>query len=56
LYPYHQFTDPCRMFDSSAGYCLPGDPVPYKLYPEGLSVTGALGEAAVIVTLLAIFP
>ncbi len=56
LLPYHRFTDPCRRFDSNAGYCLPGDPVPYKLYPEGLSVTGGLAEAAVIVTLLAVFP
>ena len=56
LLPYHRFTDPCRCFDSNAGYCLPGDPVPYKLYPEGLSTTGALAEAAAIVSLLAIFP
>ena len=56
LLPYHRFTDPCRRFDSNAGYCLPGDPVPYKLYPEGLSVTGAMAEAAAIVTLLAVFP
>jgi hypothetical protein len=56
LFPYHAMTEPCRRFDSSAGQCLPGDPVAYKLYPEGLSATGALGEAAAIVTLLAIFP
>ncbi len=44
LFPYHLMTDPCRRFDSSAGKCLPGDPVPYKLYPEGLSTTGALAK------------
>jgi hypothetical protein len=56
LFPYHAFTDPCRRFDSSAGYCLPGDPVPYRLYPEGLSLTGAVAEAGAIVAVLAIFP
>jgi hypothetical protein len=56
LFPYHAFTDPCRCKDSSAGKCLPGDPVPYRLYPEGLSLSGAFGEAATIVALLAIFP
>jgi hypothetical protein len=55
LFPYHVFTDPCRRFDSSAGYCLPGDPVPYRLYPEGLSATGAIAEAGTIVALFAIF-
>ena len=56
LFPYHAFTDPCRCQDSSAGKCLPGDPVPYRLYPEGLSLSGAFGEAATIVALMAIFP
>jgi hypothetical protein len=56
LLPYHRFTDPLRWMESSAGQCLPGDPVPYKLYPEGLSLTGAVAEAGTIVTLFAIFP
>src|SRR5207248_2698295 len=53
LMPYHRFTDPCRWMETSAGKCLPGDPVPYKLYPEGLSLTGAVAEAGAIVTILA---
>lgn len=54
--PYHRFTDPCRWYDASAGYCLPGDPVPLLLYPPELSITGAFAEAATIVALVAIFP
>jgi hypothetical protein len=54
--PYHAATDPFRCFDSNAGYCLPGDPVPLMLYPPQLSATGALAETAVVLTLLAVFP
>ncbi len=56
LFPYHAGTEMCRRFDSSAGKCLPGDPVPYLLYPPELSATGTLAEGAVIATLLAVFP
>jgi len=56
LFPYHRLTDPFRRYDSNAGYCLPGDPVPYMLYPPGLSVTGAVGEVGSILAILAIFP
>lgn len=54
--PYHAFSEPCRRSDCSAGYCLPGDPVPYLLYPPGASGTGALAQAAAVVSLIAIFP
>jgi hypothetical protein len=56
LFPMHAGTDPFRMHEASTGYCLPGDPVPYLLYPPEVSVTGAFLEAGVIVTLLAVFP
>ena len=56
LLPYHWGTDPFRHYECSAGYCLPGDPVPLMLYPPDLSVTGALAEAATIAALVAIFP
>jgi hypothetical protein len=56
LLPYHWASRPCDCIDSSAGYCLPGDPVPFLIYPPNLSATGALGEAAVILGLVAIFP
>lgn len=54
--PYHCATEPFRKCECSAGYCLPGDPVPLLLYPPELSVTGALAEAATVVGLAAIFP
>ena len=54
--PYHAFTDPCRHFDTGAGYCLPGDPVPLMLYPPELSATGALAETAAVLTVFAVFP
>lgn len=54
--PYNICAQPCWHFESSAGYCLPGDAVPYLLYPPNLSVTGVLGEASTAVALLAIFP
>src|SRR5207249_5848746 len=40
LLPMHAFTHPQRCYDCSAGKCLPGDPVPYLLYPPELTVTG----------------
>jgi hypothetical protein len=54
--PYKLGTDPCRKYESNAGYCLPGDPVPLLLYPPGISVSGALTEAATIAGLIAVFP
>ena len=54
--PYHLGTDPCRKYECNAGYCLPGDPVPYLLYPPTYSVTGAAAEIGTIVALAWIFP
>jgi hypothetical protein len=56
LLPYQWASDPFRCCECSAGYCLPGDPVPYLLYPPGLSITGGVAEAVAIVALIAIFP
>jgi hypothetical protein len=56
LLPYHFWTDPCRNYDSNAGYCLPGDPVPYLLYPPQLSLTGAAAEGVAVAGLFLIFP
>src|SRR5262249_45161192 len=44
--PYNAGTEPFRKCECSAGYCLPGDPVPYLLYPPKLSLTGILAEGA----------
>jgi hypothetical protein len=54
--PYHVWTRPFQPCECSAGYCLPGDPVPLLLYPPELSLTGAIMEAGTIVGLVAIFP
>jgi hypothetical protein len=54
--PYHLGTEPCRHYECGAGYCLPGDPVPYLLYPPELSLTGTVLEAGTIVALFGIFP
>jgi hypothetical protein len=54
--PYHLGTRPFQQYNTSAGYCLPGDPVPLLLYPPEISVTGLASEAAVITALLFIFP
>jgi hypothetical protein len=56
LLPYHAFTDPFRCCETGAGYCLPGDPTPYLLYPPEKSLTGALAEAGAVGAVLAIFP
>jgi hypothetical protein len=56
LLPYHNFTDPCRHHECSAGYCLPGDPVPLLLYPPEPSLSGALAEAGAVAAVVAIFP
>jgi hypothetical protein len=54
--PYHLATAPCRQYECSAGYCLPGSPVPLLLYPPERSLTGFIIEAGTITALFAIFP
>jgi hypothetical protein len=44
LLPYHYWTDPCSRYDCSSGKSLPGDPTPFLLYREKLSVTGLAGQ------------
>jgi hypothetical protein len=55
-FPYHLAMEPCRCFEYNTGYCLPGDPVPYLLYPLEISATGAVAEVGTILTLVAVFP
>ena len=43
-------------WDTDAGKCLPGSPVPYLLYPPGLTITGTVVEAAVITGVAFIIP
>ncbi len=56
LLPYHFGTRPCQRYEDSAGYCLPGDSVPYLLYPFEISVTGGLLEAGFIIGGYALLP
>jgi hypothetical protein len=43
-------------WDTSAGKCKPGSPVPYNLYPPGLTITGTVAEGALITGLSWIIP
>jgi hypothetical protein len=54
--PYRLALDPFRCYECSAGYCMPGDPVPLMLYPPEMSGAGLLAEAGSILALVAIFP
>jgi len=54
--PYHVAQEPCCQGDTSAGKCLPGDPVPLLLYPPHYSLSGLSAEAAVITLLFIAFP
>jgi hypothetical protein len=54
--PYHLAVDPCRRYEYNTGYCLPGDPVAYLIYPPNLSLTGAVAEVGAVFTTIAIFP
>lgn len=56
FFPYHLASKPCRRFESNAGLCLPGDPVPFTLYPPNLNLPGTVVEAGVIVAIIACFP
>jgi hypothetical protein len=55
-FPYHFWSNPCQHCECSAGYCLPGDPVPFLIYPPQVSLLGAVMEAGTAVALFAIFP
>lgn len=54
--PYKFATRPFQRNETSAGNCLPGDPVPYILYPPELSVPGSILEGAAVVGLFALIP
>src|SRR5947209_8616115 len=55
MFPYNYGTRVCQRWEADAGYCLPGDPVPYLIYPVELSLTGLTLEAGTAVGLAAIF-
>ena len=49
LYPAHVASNLFERYDTSAGKCLPGSPVPYYLYPEEITPFGATVGALAIV-------
>ncbi|HZV05157.1 MAG TPA: hypothetical protein VE999_08760 [Gemmataceae bacterium] len=55
-WPYKAAKEPCRRIEYNTGWCLPGDPVPFLLYPIQLSPTGFVAEVGTILTLVAVFP
>jgi hypothetical protein len=56
FFPMKAFAQPCRFHECSAGQCLPGDPVPFLLYPPEITVTGTAAQLAVIGALIVLFP
>jgi hypothetical protein len=56
LLPNNFASYPCRRFETSAGYCMPGDPVPYILYPPELTWTGLLAEVGAGGLMTLVFP
>lgn len=56
FFPKHLFSYNCRRFDTNAGLCWPGDPVPYMLYPPEFTLSGSLLETALVVGIFAAIP
>lgn len=56
LFPHNFASYPCRRFDSSAGHCLPGDPVPLIAYPPEFTGTGLLAEVGAVALLFYAIP
>lgn len=54
--PYKVASNIHECYDTSAGKCLPGSPVPYYLYPPDFSWTGTAAELGVVTGLVLIFP
>ncbi len=54
--PYRFGSQPLSRYECSAGLCLPGDHVPYLIYPPGLSATGAAVQTGVTLMLLFTIP
>ena len=53
--PYHCATAPGRA-ECSAGYRLPGDPIPYLLYPPELSLSGMAAQSGSMLLVYRFFP
>lgn len=51
-----KLTSSRERFDTSAGKCPPGSPVPYYLYPPEITIRGGLWEAAAVVGVVMLLP
>jgi hypothetical protein len=56
LFPHNFASYPCRRFDTNAGQCRPGDPVPYIIYPPEFTGTGLLAEIGAVALLFYAVP
>jgi hypothetical protein len=56
MLPHNFVANPCRRFETNAGQCQPGDPVPYSWFPPEISWAGVLAEASSIGLLIALVP
>lgn len=54
--PHNAAREACRCFDTNAGWYLPGDPVPYTIYPPDFSWYGGLAQAGVVAGLFLAIP
>ena len=54
--PHNYAARPQARWESSAGYCLPGEPVPYMMYPPEISPLGVLAQGGTVLGLAGIFP
>ena len=55
-FPKHLFSYNHRRFDTNAGLCWPGDPVPFLLYPPEFTLSGSLLETALVIGMFAAIP
>ena len=56
LMPAHLASNLAERYDTSAGKCLPGNAVPYYLYPEEITLFGATVGAVAVTGAAFIFP
>ena len=56
MLPHNIFAYPCRRWETNAGQCQPGDPVPYLCYPPEITWSGVLAEVSTIGMIIAIVP
>lgn len=54
--PLHCGSAPHRCWETNAGQCQPGDPVPYSWYPPEVTATGVLYQFGAIAAIVAPLP